>query len=108
DAAPLPIFLKFEKDAGRAEDMPSIDECGAQTWRNRDGLAVGRSPAEIIEAVQRVCRGIERLAVCVAAACRLSCARARIFFLQMSGIEHHEACKFSRRRGGDDFAVKTA
>src|SRR5580704_17651791 len=108
DAALLPGFLQFEKDAGGTQDMAGVEERSAQAWRKRDRLSVGRGPAEIIEAVQRVRRRIKWFDIRVAAPCRLPRAGAGVLFLQVRGVEHDETRKFARGRGGDDFAAKAA
>ena len=33
---------------------------------------------------------------------------ARVFFLQMGGVEHHQPREFARRAGGDDLAAEAA
>ena len=90
--------------------MSGVEEGGDNARRERDRLAVGGDAAEAVAGVERVERPVERRAVgrTVAAARVAPRPPARLLFLQMGGVEHHQPGEFARRAGGDDLAAEAA
>ena len=107
-----PPSVQFQQNAGRAEDVAGVDEGRAHAVGELQRLIVARRPAEIVEDVQASRMRVERRAI--GSALRLPRAWAilarvaRVLFLQMRGIEHHQPGQFARRRRGDDLAAKAA
>ena len=72
-------------------------------------LAVSGDAAEAVAGVERVEQTVERNAVSRVAPARVaSRLLARLLFLQMGGVEHHQPRQFARRAGGDDLAAEAA
>ena len=89
--------------------MTCIEEGRADPVRELQRLVVVGAASEMLGAVQRVEHGVKRLdRVLVAATGALARLVARLFFLQVRGVEHHQAGEFARGAGGDDFAAETA
>src|SRR5438132_855165 len=74
-------FLEVQKNTGRAQDVARVDEGSVHAGRDLKHFYVGCGSSEIIEAVQCVEGGIERLVIVVASTVmpHLACAIARVF-----------------------------
>ena len=62
----MALFLELQENAGRAQDVASVDEGSVHAGGDLKDLCVDRGPSEIIEAVQCVEGRIERFLFVVA------------------------------------------
>ena len=89
--------------------MPGVEKGDHDARRERDRLTVGGDAAKAVAGVECVERSIERRGARRIARARFaSHIPARVLFLQMGGVEHHQSRQLTRRASGDDFAAETA
>ncbi len=104
------LLVSLDEDAGRTKNVAGIEEGRAKARFELHRRAVIRGAAEMVEAVERIDHGVERLrsfGLVTVSPCDARTV-ARLFFLKMGGIEQDQANEFTRRRGGDDLAAESA
>ncbi len=109
--APLFVpFVELQHDAGRAENVPGVDEGGLDPRCQWYGLAVARHPTEALQGVESIEEGIERLYLSIRLAAFPGAAVpiAGLFLLQSGCVEHDQSGQFAAGGGGDDLSAKAA
>ena len=99
------VFLQFERDGRRAEQMPRVGEHRAHTLAEVDlfFILAGR---HVLEDVQRVLLGVERLNVLAARSLALAVFILRIALLNVGRVEQHDLHQVRRHARCKDAAVK--
>ena len=94
----MTLFLKLQKNAGRSQDMASVEEGSVHAGRDLKDLRVLRGPPEIIQAIQCVESGIKRFVWMVGCpllpdlACMVPC----VFLLQVGRIQDDQPRQLAR------------
>ena len=99
------VFLQFERDGCRAEQMPRIGKDRAYPLAEVDlfFILAGR---DVLEDVQRVLLGVERLNGLAARALALAVFVFRVALLNVGRVEQHDLHQISRHARCEDPAVK--
>ena len=99
------VFLQFERDGRRAEQMPRVGEHRAHTLAEVDlfFILAGR---HVLEDIQRVLLGVERLNVLAARSLALAVFILRIALLNVGGVEQHDLHEVCRQARRQDAAVE--
>jgi hypothetical protein len=102
DHRPRPaVLLHGQLDAGRAQDVPGVDEARGDAGCDVDGRVVGDRPEQppqtldVLLAVQRLERGLARLLPA-------SVLAQEVALLQADGVPHDHPPQVERRLGAED------
>ena len=92
----LAVFVQLEKNTSGAEDVAGVIKSGVDTFAEFQGFAVMGRTSEVFETVHGVEDGIQRLfLVMVMMPRRPAGMMARLFFVQMGGIQQHQPRQFA-------------
>ena len=99
------VFLQFERDGRGAEQMARVGEDRAHALAEVDlfFILAGR---DVLEDVQRVLLGVERLYVLAARALSLAVFILGIALLNVGGVEQHDLHEVCRQARRQDAAVE--
>jgi hypothetical protein len=107
--AMAPTLVELQEDARGAQNVPGVEESGAQAGPDLDGTAIIGGSTEPSDGVERVDHRIEGRIELLGPAPQCALRVTTVLFLvEMRRIQHHEPCQLAGGLRRDDLPAEAA